>query len=154
MRIFESIDALTKAAGESLGVGEWHRVTQEQVNQFAEATGDQQWIHTDPERAAQGPFGTTIAHGYLTLALLPLLMRSVYRVDGLAMAVNYGVNNVRFPAPLPVGARVRASAVLESVRPHRGGHQAVVKVTVEREGERRPVCVAETLVLLFSATHS
>ena len=108
MKVFESVDELRAAAGEHLGYSDWHTVDQAQVTAFAEATGDRQWIHVDPERAAQGPFGTTVAHGYLTLSLLPMLVSQVYRVTGVRMGLNYGLNRVRFPAPLPTGSQVRA----------------------------------------------
>src|SRR4051812_44494286 len=108
MRVFDDLDDLRKAVGEQLGYSEWHTVTQEQINTFAEATGDHQWIHVDPEAAAKGPFGTTIAHGYLTLSLIPMLAAQVSRTDGARMGVNYGLNKVRFPAPVPVGSKVRA----------------------------------------------
>ena len=115
MRVFQGIDDLAQAAGTHMGHGEWHTVTQEQVDLFADATGDHQWIHVDPERAAGGPFGTTIAHGYLTLSLVPLFAAGVYTVEGVRMAVNYGCNKVRFPAPVPVGSRLRGSVTLDSV---------------------------------------
>ncbi|WP_278312902.1 MaoC family dehydratase [Lolliginicoccus levis] len=161
MQVFATLDALLEASSAAdgplpLGTGEWHEVTQHAVDLFADATGDHQWIHTDPERAASGPFGGTIAHGYLTLSLLPMLMRTVYRVDGLRMAVNYGSNSVRFPAPLPVGSRVRARAELLGVTGKSGGQQLTVRVTIERElpdggTDARPVCVAETLAILYPA---
>ncbi|WP_308207790.1 MaoC family dehydratase [Actinomadura madurae] len=115
MRTFTGVDEYEKAVGTHLGHSEWHTITQEQVNLFADATGDHQWIHLDTERAAQGPFGTTIAHGYLTLSLIPMLLAQIYRVEGLRMGVNYGANKVRFPAPVPVGSRVRAGAELLSL---------------------------------------
>ena len=108
MRIFSGIDEVQAAVGTHLGHSEWHEVTQEQVNLFADATGDDQWIHLDRERAAQGPFGTTIAHGFLTLSLLPMLAAEVYAIEDVRMGVNYGCNKVRFPAPVPVGSKVRA----------------------------------------------
>lgn len=153
MRVFESVAELPGAVGQQLGVSAWRQVTQQQVDLFAEATGDHQWIHVDPDRAARGPFGGTIAHGYLTLSLLAVLVPQTYQVRGLRMAVNYGLNKVRFPAPLPVGARVRAVAQLVAVAELPQGHQVTLAVTVQREdaGGRpaaRPVCVAESLVLL------
>jgi acyl dehydratase len=108
MKTFNGLDEFEQAVGTHLGYSDWHTITQEQINLFAEATGDHQWIHTDPERAATGPFGTTIAHGYLTLSLLPKLVRQIYTIEGLRMGVNYGSNKVRFPAPVPVGSKVRA----------------------------------------------
>jgi acyl dehydratase len=145
MRTFDSIAALAGAAGEHLGYSEWHTISQEQVSAFADATGDHQWIHIDPERAAAGPFGTTIAHGYLMLSLIPMLASEVYRVDGVRMGVNYGLNRVRFPAPLPTGSRVRAGIRLVSAEPIEGGVHLVGEVSVEREGGDKPCCVAETV---------
>ena len=121
-------------------------MTQEQVNQFADATGDHQWIHVDPERAAAGPFGGTIVHGYLTLSLIPVLLSGVVRVEGTLMGINYGLNRVRFPAPVRVGSRVRATGVLKRASVVPGGVQAVYEVTVPVEGGEKPACVAETVV--------
>ena len=148
MQTFNGLDEFEQAVGTHLGYSNWHTITQEQINLFAEATGDHQWIHTDPERAATGPFGTTIAHGYLTLSLVPMLVWQIYTVEGLAMGVNYGSDKVRFPAPVPVGSRVRAGAeLLELTRDPRGA-QATVRVTIEREGADKPACVAETVSVL------
>ena len=143
MRVFNSLDDLRGAAGTDLGVSDWHTVSQEQINAFAEATGDHQWIHVDTERAAAGPFGTTIAHGFLTLALTPTLLHEIYEVRGVTMAINYGANRVRFPAPLPSGASVRARARLESVEEVSGGAQVVTHVEVEAEGATKPCCAAD-----------
>ncbi|TDC64870.1 MaoC family dehydratase [Actinomadura sp. GC306] len=148
MRTFSGVDELEKAVGGHLGHSGWHTITQERVNLFADATGDHQWIHIDAERAAQGPFGGTIAHGYLTLSLLPMLAAEIYRVEGLSMGVNYGSDKVRFPAPVPVGSRVRAGAELLSLERGPAGARAKVRVTIEREGGDKPVCVAEVLSLL------
>ncbi|GAA0228741.1 MaoC family dehydratase [Actinomadura nitritigenes] len=148
MRTFHGIDEYEKAVGTHLGHSDWHTVTQEQVNGFADATGDHQWIHVDPERAAGGPFGGTIAHGYLTLSLIPMLMSEISRVEGLTMGVNYGSDKVRFPAPVPVGSRLRAGAELVSLERTPRGARAKVRVTVEREGGDKPVCVAEVLSVL------
>ena len=145
-RVFSSPDELREAIGVELGPTDWLEVDQKRIDLFAEATGDHQWIHVDPERAAQGPFGTTIAHGYLTLSLLPSLTPQLLRVDGVRMGVNYGVNKVRFPAPLPSGSRVRATGALVAVEEARdGGVQLTLRVTVEREGGEKPVCVAESV---------
>ncbi|GAA2519057.1 MaoC family dehydratase [Streptomyces gobitricini] len=144
-RIFTSADELRAAVGEQLGHSDWLEVEQKRIDLFAEATGDHQWIHVDPERAAAGPFGTTIAHGYLTLSLLPLLVPQIMRVEGMKMGVNYGANKVRFPAPVPVGSRLRATAVLKNVEDAGGGVQVTAVVTVEREGGDKPVCVAESV---------
>ncbi|GLY22843.1 MaoC family dehydratase [Micromonospora sp. NBRC 101691] len=149
MRIFADIDELAAAVGETLGPGPWTPVDQRRVDLFADATDDHQWIHVDAERAASGPFGGTIAHGYLTLALLPALVGRLYRVEGLRMGVNYGLNRVRFPAPLRVGGAVRASATVVGVSPVEGGAQAVVSVTVHADTGGKPVCVAETVSRLY-----
>lgn len=148
MQVFNGIEALMAAAGTHLGHSDWHGITQEQVNLFADATGDHQWIHVDPQRAAEGPFGTTIAHGYLTLSLVPLLVSEVYTVEGVAMAVNYGCNRVRFPAPVPVGSRLRGAVHLDSVTPGAMGFTVAVTVTVEVEDGAKPACVAETLAVV------
>lgn len=148
MRTFKDLTELAGAVGEHLGYSDWLAVTQDRVDQFADATGDHQWIHVDPDRAKQGPFGGTIAHGYLTLSLVPMLSQQIYGVDSIRMGINYGTDKVRFPAPLPVGSSVRAGAELVSVRETAQGVQAVVKMTIEAQGIEKPVCVAETVVLL------
>ncbi|EHR51443.1 acyl dehydratase [Saccharomonospora marina XMU15] len=147
-RVFSGLDEFAAAVGESLGTSQWHTVTQQQVDTFADATGDHQWIHVDPERAAKGPFGAPIAHGYLTLSLIPMLGKDVYHVEGLRMGINYGLNKVRFPQPVKVGSRIRAGAELVSVSDASQGKQAVVRWTIEIEGEAKPACVAETVVVL------
>ncbi|MFJ4684126.1 MaoC family dehydratase [Streptomyces sp. NPDC091377] len=144
-RIFPSVDALRAAVGEPLGYTDWVEIDQKRIDLFAEATGDHQWIHVDPERAAAGPFGTTIAHGYLTLSLLPLFAPQLLTVEGVSMGVNYGTNKVRFPAPVPVGSRLRATARISGVDEVPGGVQVTVAFTVEREGGEKPVCVAESV---------
>ncbi|MGC5346575.1 MaoC family dehydratase [Streptomyces sp. DT171] len=144
-RIFTSARELRDAVGERLGHSEWLEVDQKRIDLFADATGDHQWIHVDPERAAAGPFGATIAHGYLTLSLLPVLVPQIMRVDGVRMGLNYGTEKVRFPSPVPVGSRLRATAELRKVAEAGGGVQVTVLVTVEREGGDRPVCVAESV---------
>lgn len=148
MKVFNGIGELGKAVGTHLGYSPWHTVTQQQIDLFADATDDHQWIHVDPEKAAAGPFGTTIAHGYLTLSLVPKLAWRVYRVEGLAMSVNYGCNKVRFPAPVPAGSRVRAGVELVSLAPGPNGVNSISRVTIEREGADKPVCVAETVSVL------
>ncbi|MGV9661814.1 MaoC family dehydratase [Nocardia niigatensis] len=148
MRVFQGLPELEKAVGTHLGYSDWHTVTQEQIDRFAEATGDHQWIHVDPVRAAAGPFGTTIAHGFLTLSLLPMLTASVYAVEGLSMGVNYGANKVRFPSPVPVGSRLRAGVELVSLTQASMGYQAISRVTVEIDGAAKPACVAESVSLL------
>jgi acyl dehydratase len=150
-RNFESLEAFRAIAGEEIGSSEWHTVTQEQINLFAEATGDHQWIHVDPEKAAAGPYGTTIAHGYLTLSMLPLLAKDIYQVEGLAMGVNYGANKIRFPAPVPVGSRLRATATLTSVTDIPIGTQASITFVIEREGGDKPVCIAEVIYVMAAA---
>ena len=150
MKTFNGLDEFEQAVGTHLGYSDWHTITQEQINLFAEATGDHQWIHTDPERAATGPFGTTIAHGYLTLSLVPALVWQIYTVEGLAMGVNYGSNKVRFPSPVPVGSRVRAGVELLKLTRDPRGAQATVRVTIEREGGDKPACVAETVSVLVA----
>ncbi|WP_199443872.1 MaoC family dehydratase [Umezawaea beigongshangensis] len=150
MRVFQNLDEYAAARGEHLGFGSWHEITQEQIGLFADATGDHQWIHVDPEKAATGPFGATVAHGYLTLSLIPVLVKDVYTVENLTMGVNYGLNRVRFPSPVTVGSRVRAGAELLEVTEVPQGKQAVVKVVVEIENAAKPACVAETVVLLVA----
>ena len=128
----------------------WLEVSQERIDDFARATGDAQWIHTDPVRAASGPFGTTIAHGYLTLSLCaPLLSEALAGLTGYGMSINYGLNRVRFPAPLPAGSRIRARVTVSSVDDAPGGDQAVVVATIEREGGEKPVCVAEIVLRML-----
>jgi acyl dehydratase len=134
-----------------VAVGEWYPITQQQINAFADATGDHQWIHVDAQRAAHdGPFGTTIAHGFLTLSLVSTMMRSAISIDGLRMTINYGLNRVRFVTPVPAGARVRASIVLSDVTEIAGSVQATWIVTVEREGSEKPCLVAEWLVRYYA----
>jgi acyl dehydratase len=141
---------LADHVGEHLGFSDYHRVTQEQVNTFAEATGDHQWIHIDVERAKAGPFGGPIAHGYLTLSLAPVLLAQVLRVEGVAMGVNYGANKVRFPAPVPVGSNVRIGAKLLGVEDVSGGKQVTIEATFEVEGATKPSCVAELLFRYYA----
>lgn len=151
MRRFENVEELQAAVGEDLGHGEWFEITQERVDLFAEATGDDQWIHVDTERAAAGPFGATIAHGYLTLSLLPKLVRDVYRLDGVKMGINYGLDRVRFTSPVAVGARVRVGCTLVSVTGTPNGFQVKMRSIVELENQDRPACVADTISLVIPA---
>jgi acyl dehydratase len=147
MRTFASLDDFVAAKGEELGRSAWHEITQEQVNAFADATGDHQWIHVDTERAAAGPFGATIAHGYLTVALLPVLMSEIFMVQNLTMGINHGLDRVRFPAPVPVGSKIRAAATLIDVTQTHLGSLAHVRMRVEIEGQSRAACVAATRLL-------
>jgi acyl dehydratase len=147
MRRFDSLAEFAAMKGEHLGYSPWREITQKQIDLFADATDDHQWIHVDPEKAKDGPFGTTIAHGYLTLSLVNAFMPEIFWIDGLKMGVNVGLNRVRFPAPVKVGARVRGGAELIEFKNSPAGKLSTVKVTVEVEGERRPACVAETLSL-------
>jgi acyl dehydratase len=144
-RSFSGIDELKAAIGEHLGYSDWHRITQEQVNQFAEATGDHQWIHVDVERAKAGPFGGPIAHGYLTLSMGPYLAPQIMSVGGVQMGVNYGLNKVRLMSPVPVGANLRLGCKLLGVDDIAGGAQVTVEYTFETEGAAKPSCVAECL---------
>jgi len=137
--------------GADLGSSGWHEITQDRINEFAAATEDHQWIHVDPEMAAQGPFGTTIAHGYLTLSLIPWLMSEVWRPEDVVMGINYGLNKVRFPSPVPSGSRVRLHAKLLSVDEIANGVQGVVQATIEVEGKDKPGCVAETVFRFYAA---
>jgi Acyl dehydratase len=153
MRTFESVDDFAQAVGGDLGVSPWHAISQEDVDQFARITNDEQWIHVDPERAKTGPFGTTVAHGYLTLALIPGFMRSIYAITGQTLGVNYGSNKVRYPAPVPVGSRVRGRAKLLSVERTDAWSQAVIQMTIEQEGGEapaKPACVAEIVSRIYA----
>ena len=144
--VFESLDEIRAAVGTTLGTSDWFDVTQEQVNQFAEATGDHQWIHVDVERATkESPFGGPIAHGYLTLSLTNLVLPQVLEVRGVSMGVNYGTGKVRFPAPVPVGSRVRGTAELTACDEVTGGVQTTIVITMEVEGGTKPACVVESL---------
>jgi acyl dehydratase len=149
MRTITGLDELKQAEGEDLGTSDWHEVTQQAIDAFADVTGDHQWIHVDVERAKETPFGGTIAHGYYTLSLAPMFMAQIFGLDGFAFAVNYGLDKVRFPAPLPVGSRVRMHARLARLEDVPGGAQMTVEATFEREGGDKPVCVAQTLVRVF-----
>jgi acyl dehydratase len=139
------IDELKGLAGQDLGVSEWLEITQERVNTFADATGDHQWIHVDPERAKAGPFGGPIAHGYLTLSLVIPLFNELLKVDGVKMGVNYGLEKVRFPHPVPVGSKIRLNAKVVSVEDVPGGTQSTFDFTVEIDGVAKPACVARTV---------
>jgi acyl dehydratase len=151
MRTITGLDGLRQAAGETLGTSDWHDVTQKDIDAFADVTGDHQWIHVEPERAKDTPFGGTIAHGYYTLSLAPRFTAQVMALDGFAFVINYGLNRVRFPAPLPVGSRVRMTARLANLEDVPGGAQMTLELTFEREGGEKPVCVAETLARVYPA---
>ncbi|MEE4496217.1 MaoC family dehydratase [Streptomyces sp. BE230] len=149
-KVFSSPAEFAGAAGSHVGVSEWVTIEQDRIDTFAAATGDHQWIHVDPARAASGPFGATIAHGYLTLSLIPVLTQSVYRIEGVRMGVNYGLNKVRFMNPVKVGSRVRASVdVVSAEEVPGGGRQVVNRVTIEIEGSEKPAAVAETVVRIY-----
>jgi acyl dehydratase len=147
--VFESPHELKNAVGKHLGYSEWLTMEQDRVDKFADATNDHQWIHVDVERAKTGPFGATIAHGYLTLSLVSSFMPEVFEVRGFEFAVNYGTEKVRFPAPVKVGSRIRGGVEVVSVDEAKGGILSVVRVTVEIEGEDRPACIADTVSLYF-----
>jgi acyl dehydratase len=148
MKVFNGIPELEAAVGTHLGWSAWHTVTQEQVQQFADATGDHQWIHLDVEKAKDGPFGGTIAHGYLTLSLLPMLAAEVYRLEGVKMGVNYGADKLRFPSPVPVGSQVRGGVELTGAKPIALGVQVSSRVTIERNGGDKPACVVDMLAVV------
>jgi acyl dehydratase len=151
MKVFASLQDVARCVGQEVAVSDWITVTQQQIDLFAQATGDHQWIHTDPQRAAEGPFGATIAHGYLTLSLVPKFFESAMRTDNVRMSVNYGLNKVRFMAPVTVNSRLRARLTLLSCDPiEPQGFQQVWQVQVEREGSDKPVCVAETIARRFA----
>jgi acyl dehydratase len=146
VRVFAGLDEFAAAQGQSLGTTQWVTVDQERIDMFAAATDDHQWIHVDAEKAAAGPFGSTIAHGLLTLSMLPVLLHELYRVDGVTMAVNYGFDKVRFAAPVPVNSRIRGSASIASVAAVPGGVQGHLRTTIEVEGASKPACVVESIV--------
>jgi len=149
VKVFGNLDEFVAAAGSELGPTEWMEITQDRVNLFADATDDHQWIHVDPERAAAGPFGGAIAHGLLTLSLLPHFTHQMYRVDNVALAVNYGYNKVRFITPVKVGANVRARAVISKIDQLDGAVQATMTITVEIEGSEKPAAVVESIVRII-----
>jgi acyl dehydratase len=151
MRTITGLEELRQAEGEDLGTSGWHEVTQRDVDAFADVTGDHQWIHVDPERARTSPFGGTIVHGYYTLSLEPALSDQIFELRGFAFVVNYGLNRVRFPAPLPVGSRVRLRARVAAFEEVAGGAQITTELTFEREGGDKPVCVAEALARVYPA---
>jgi acyl dehydratase len=150
MTTYPKLSELQALIGSILGTSEWLDIDQARIDRFAAVTGDDQWIHVDPVRAAAGPFGTTVAHGHLTLSLLPVMVRTAFRVADVRMTINYGLNRVRFPAPVPVGSRLRGHFKLMTFEPISGGAQMIAEVTTEREGQSKPVCVAESVARHFT----
>lgn len=150
MNTYEKLTDLQSLVGQVIGVSAWQSVDQARIDDFAAATGDHQWIHVDPVRAAAGPFGTTVAHGHLTLSLIPIMVSTAFKVADVRMSVNYGLNRVRFPAPVPVGSRLRGHFKLLNFEIIPGGAQVVVEATTEREGQSKPVCVAESVARHFT----
>lgn len=148
MRIFNGVAELQDAIGSHLGYSDWHVVTQDQIDRFADATGDHQWIHVDTERAASGPFGATIAHGFLTLSLVPRLVWQVYEIQGVKMGVNYGADRLRFPSPVPADSKVRAGVELMAISEISMGFQVATRVTVECDGNDKPACVVDMLAVV------
>ena len=151
MRILNNSEEVAAAAGTELGVSEWIAISQDRIDMFADATGDHQWIHVDPEKAAAGPFGTTIAHGYLTLSLLPFFGAHVFAFAGEGAKVNYGINKVRFMSPVPVDSKLRARIDMVEVTDIPKGQQAILRYTIEIDGVDKPACVAESVVLLLAS---
>ena len=149
MNTYKKLSELQALVGSTLGTSEWLHIDQARIDQFAAVTGDDQWIHVDPQRAAAGPFGTTVAHGHLTLSLLPVMVRTAFKIGDVRMSVNYGLNRVRFTAPVPVGSRLRGHFKLMTFESMDGGAKIVVEVTTEREGHAKPVCVAESVARHF-----
>jgi len=149
MKTISGIEGYKALQGQPLGESGWLQVDQDRINQFADATGDHQWIHVDVERAKQGPFGAPIAHGFLTLSLIPSLTAGLLKIDGVRMGINYGLNRVRFPSPVKVGSKVRATVKNVSIEDVQGGIQVVNEVTIAVEGQEKPACVAETVTRLY-----
>ncbi|MDI9979514.1 MaoC family dehydratase [Rhodococcus sp. IEGM 1307] len=148
MRVFHGVAELERAVNTHLGYSDWHTINQDQINAFAQATGDHQWIHVDPEKAVHGPFGSTIAHGYLTMSLVPMLVGQVYEISGVQMGINYGADRLRFPSPVPVGSRIRAGVELTMVKPNAMGYQVATRVTIDRDGGDKPACVVDMLTVV------
>ena len=151
MNTYATLEEIRSKIGQSIGQSDWIEISQSRIQQFADATGDHQWIHLDVERAKQGPFKSTVAHGFLTLSLLPTMMYSAYAITEVGMGVNYGLNRVRFPTPVPAGSRVRGNFKLLSFEPIPGGAQLTTEISVELEGSSKPVCVAESVGRMFAA---
>ncbi len=152
MRVFDTVASVVEAVGEELGASDWVTIDQARIDLFAESTGDHQWIHVDPVRALAGPFGSTIAHGYLTLSLIPALSEEIFELGMSGPKLNYGINKVRFPSPVPVGSRVRAHVDVVDAIEAGSGTQVVIRTIIEIEGTERPACVAETVILLLAPT--
>lgn len=144
-KVFAGPAAVKEAVGKHLGYTDWMVIDQDRINRFADATGDHQWIHVDEEKAKEGPFGATIAHGYLTLSLTNLFLPQLITVENISMGINYGVNKVRFPAPVRVGSRIRGGAEIVEVEDIPGGVQAIIRITVELEGSDKPACVVDNV---------
>ena len=149
-KTFQTLQALAACVGQDVATSDWLTVTQDQVNRFAEATGDHQWIHVDPERAKAGPFGAPIAHGYLTMSLAAYFLGQLVRVSGISMGINYGADKVRFPSPVPVGSKLRGRGELIDAKEVPGGVQATIRVTIEREGSDKPAAIVEALTRYMS----
>ncbi len=152
MNTYQKLSELQTLIGSTLGTSDWLHIDQSRIDQFAAVTGDDQWIHVDPVRAAGSPFRSTVAHGHLTLSLVPVMVRSAFKIADVRMTVNYGLNRVRFPAPVPAGSRLRGHFKLLTFEPIPGGAQVVVEVTSEREGHSKPVCVAESVARHYVQT--
>jgi acyl dehydratase len=150
LKTIRGIEGYKALVGKQLGQSDWLQIDQDRISQFADATGDHQWIHVDVQQAKEGPFGATIAHGFLTLSIIPMLNRGVVKIEGVRMGINYGLNRVRFPSPVKVGSRVKASLRNISVEDVQGGIQIVNEVTISIEGEAKPACVAETVTRLYA----
>ncbi len=150
MQVISSIEGLKDLAGREIGVGPWVRIDQERVNRFAEVTGDYQWIHVDPERAADSPFGGTIVHGYLTLSMLPAMIADMVRFDGMRTSINQGLTRLRFMAPVPVGSRIRLRLAIQDVRKVPVGARVTLNAVIELEGSAKPACIAEPVVLFLT----
>jgi acyl dehydratase len=150
MQVISGIDELKDFAGREVGVGPWMRIDQERVNRFAEVTGDYQWIHVDPERAADSPFGGTIVHGYLTLSMLPAMIADMVRFDGMRTSINQGLTRLRFMAPVPVGSRIRLRLAIQDVRKVPVGARVMLNAVIELEGSAKPACIAEPVVLFLT----
>jgi acyl dehydratase len=149
MKIFSSPHELVNAVGEHLGYSSWVNVSQDRINQFADATDDHQWIHIDPDKSRQGPFGQTIAHGFLTMSMVSSFMPMIFSVENIAMGINYGVNKVRFPSPVLVNSQIRGGAELISVEEIKGGIQVIIRVTVEIKDQEKPACIVETITRYY-----